>query len=323
MPKRNKIRWRESDTDELQRIINNYNAKLYRIKKKNPEIAEYLPERASKKKIMGDIETRADFRRITNSLQRFSRRGSEELVKSPRGAKATKYEINEFKIKERAVNAQRTKARKKIEEKEVKIGGKGTGKTRAEMGSIKENSLKNSNKNFNSKSQKEWDLARKNIDNQLNRNYILSKQQLMKENYLKGLEENGFLSAMPEIEDFIRNMDFDKFLETVETDDTATFDFYKDPIAWEARKAKIQASWYSAYKEYIKDDYIRHLKSHRMFSSVQNLEKMIDEMDVHTLIDTINKGTFNYDDKSFTKKEYKEALNIHWLNAYKIFKGEV
>lgn len=249
MPKQpHKIRWRDSDTAELQRVINNFNAKLYRIQKKNPELADYLPNRVKKSDVIKSIETRADFNRIINSYKRFSKRGAESPVRSSRGAKATQWEVDEFKKKQRIENARRTRERKKLNEQDVKIAGKSTGIKRAEMGSIAENALKPSRKNFDNLSQKEWDLATANIDKMLNASYRAERLELMRENYLKGLYEQGFLDDSPELEEYIRGVDIQKFYDTVQTDETGTFMFYKDPIAYETRRDSLIDTWQTAFE---------------------------------------------------------------------------
>lgn len=248
MARNSKIRWRESDVQELQRIINNYNNKLYRLKKNHPEMIDFLPQRMTKKEAIASIETRAEFKRLTSSLQRFSKRGAEAPVTSSRGAKATQWEVEEFKHKQRIENARRTRERKAIEEKEVKIAGKGQGRTRAEMGSIKENELKPSRKKFDNMSQKEWELASKNMDRLLNYTEREKKKLQMRENYLKGLTENGFLDDKPELEKYIRGVSIETFYETVQTDETATFFFYKDPIAYKARLDTLIDTWKTAFE---------------------------------------------------------------------------
>ena len=248
MARKSKIRWRDGDVQELQRIINNYNNKLYRLKKNHPETADFLPQRMTKKDAIAAIETRADFKRLTHSLQRFSKRGAEAPVVSSRGAKATKWEVEEFRRKQQIENARRTRERKAIESKEVKIAGKGQGRTRAEMGSIKENELKPSRKKFQNMSQKEWELASKNMDKLLNATARNEKKLQMRENYLKGLTENGFLDDNPELEEYIRGIDIDTFYETVQTDETATFFFYKDPIAYKSRLDTLIDTWKTAFE---------------------------------------------------------------------------
>ena len=44
MHKYHKIRWRETDEQELKRVVRNFNAKIRRLEKKNPQIKEYLPK---------------------------------------------------------------------------------------------------------------------------------------------------------------------------------------------------------------------------------------------------------------------------------------
>lgn len=247
MAKQYNIRWRDSDRDQLRRAINNFNAKLRRVRKKNPEMEQFLPQPIRRKDVYDAIETRADFNRTINSLRRFSKRGAEEPYVSKRGAKMTKWAKTEFKRKEREVNRRKEKERKRIEAKEVKIGGKSTGVTRAEMGTLKQNELKPSHKNPENMSQKEWELAMGNIDQALNRTANREKMEAMRENYIKGLREGGFLDADPELEKLIRGVDAQKFYETVELDETATFIFYRDPIQFQARADKIRESWENAY----------------------------------------------------------------------------
>lgn len=248
MSRKSKIRWRESDLAELQRTVRNYNAKIARAAKKNPDNIEHLPQKMTMKQAKAAIETRADFNRLASSLQRFSKRGAEKIVTSSRGAKATQWEVSEFKNKQRIENARRTRERKAIEAKEVKIGGKKQGVTRAEMGRVKENALKPSRKKFDSMSQKEWELATKNMDRAFSGIEREKGRVRMRENYIKGLADSGILDAHPEIEEMIRSVDFDTFLETVETDETATFLFYKDPTAFEVRCDEILAAWTAASK---------------------------------------------------------------------------
>lgn len=248
MARKSKIRWRDSDTQELQRLINNFNNKIYRTKKAHPEMEDFLPSRVSKKDLVNSIETRADFKRIANSLARFSKRGAEAPVVSTRGARATQWEIDEFKRKQQIENARRTRERKALEEKEVKIAGKGTGQTRAQMGSVKENELKPSRKNFQNMSQKEWELASKNIDNQLNATKRHERMEQMRENYLKGLTEAGFADASPELVEIIKKIDIQTFYDTVQTDETATFSFIYDPLAFNVKKDALFEAWKTAYE---------------------------------------------------------------------------
>lgn len=246
MQKGNKIRWRENDEKELKRLIKNFNTKISYVKKKHPELASSMPGKLSFKELKNKISTRSELKRTENSLKRFSRKGAEKQIVSSRGAKSTVWEVNEFKIKQRIENARRTRERKKIESQEVKSRGKGVGVTRSEMGSIKENSLKPSKKNFNNLSQKEWELAKRNIDNMLNENYRNDKKMQMKENYIKGLENAGYSDELIQL---IKKVDIDVFINTVETDQEATFDFIYDPIELQVKSDSLYEVWSNVIDE--------------------------------------------------------------------------
>lgn len=210
---------------------------------------EFLPQPVKRKDVFDSIETRADFNRVIKSLQRFSERGAEKPYVSKRGAKMTAWERKEFIYKQAAVNRRRERERKRIEEKEVRVGGKGQGSTRAQMGTIKQNELKPSRKNPQNMSQKEWELARDNIERALNRTAVAQKMDTMRENYIKGLREAGILDADPQIEELIRGISAQDFYDNVETDETATFQFYKDPQAFETLVHYIRKTWETIYSE--------------------------------------------------------------------------
>lgn len=236
------IRWRKSDTAELQRVINNFNAKIYRLRKKKPELAEYLPNTVKKSDIIESIHTRQEFNRTIKSLQRFSQKGAEKPAHSSRGAKATKWEVSELKKKERIVNRELEKQRNALLEKEVTSRGQGTGSTRAQMGTLKEVSMKPYNVKFENKTQKEWDLMKTAIDRQLNESWKAFKKSNMKLNYIKGLEDAGFYDVAA----MVHQMDVDKFIEAVETDTEATFDFIYDPIEWQSKNDALMETWQNA-----------------------------------------------------------------------------
>lgn len=236
------IRWRKSDTAELRRVIKNFNAKIYRLRKTRPELAEYLPDTVKVSDTVKSIHTRQEFNRTIKSLQRFSKKGAEKPTKSSRGAKATKWEVSELKKKERIVNRELEKQRNALLEKEVTSRGEGTGQTRAQMGTLKEVSLKPYDVKFENKSQKEWDLMKTAIDKQLNESWKQFKKSNMKLNYIKGLEDAGFYDVAA----IVHGMDVDKFIETVETDTEATFDFIYDPIEWSLKNDSLLSTWESA-----------------------------------------------------------------------------
>ncbi len=241
--KQSQIRWRESDLKSLQRAINNFNAKLYRIQKKDPESAKYMPNRVKKKDVVNKIVTRADFNREISALKRFAAKGSEKIVSSKRGAKTTLWEKKEFQFKQQRVNRKRTIERKKVEEQDVLSRGKTTGVKRAEMGSIKENELKTIKLNFENLSQKEWDLKRTAIDRALDEGFQEFRKYNMKNNYIKGLQNAGFSD---DLVDLVRKTNIDTFVTTVRLDTEAQFDFIYDPLQFQDKQDVLMELWGNA-----------------------------------------------------------------------------
>lgn len=241
--KQSKIRWRDSDTAELQRTINNFNAKLYRLKKKSPEMVDFLPSRLKKSEVIKSIETRADFNRVINSVKRFSNKGAENPVSSSRGAKATQWELDEFNKAKAIENARRTRERKKLEKKDVSSRGKKTGSKVSEMGSIRKNELKPLKTNFENLSNKEWELAKGNIERAINPLTQEFQKHNMRLNYIKGLRNAGYSD---DIIALVLEMPIDKFIETTQIDREADFDFIYDPIEFKMKQDALYEVWESA-----------------------------------------------------------------------------
>lgn len=239
MSRKSKIRWRKSDKQELARVVKNFNAKIHRLRKKEG-MADFLPDTVSLKSTMEGIETRADFNRVINSLKRFSKRGAEKPITSSRGARATKWEVDEFNLAQRVDNARKTRERKEILSSPVTIANEPTGVTRAEMGSIKENELKPSKHDFNSKSQREWDLARKALERRLKDNYTTKMRRYMQANYIRGLMNAGYSE---ELIKYMTTIPTDKFFQIVGTDEVGTFEFIYDPLELKTKEDKLWDLW--------------------------------------------------------------------------------
>lgn len=249
MSKQPNIKWRDSDNKELQRLVKNFNAKITRLEKKGFD-PSLLPERMTMKKARADIETRGDYRRLTGSLDRFTDKGAETVKKSSRGARATAWEIDEFKRNQRAENRRRKKEAERVAEHDLKVAGKSQKVTLAEMGRTERQGLKPSRAKFNNLSQEEWKRKSEQMERAMRASYRKEQKEGMRQNYIKGLKENGFISSEDDyLEEVIMSVDLDDFVDNVNEDETATFFFYKDNIVdFETRKDNLIASW-EAVKE--------------------------------------------------------------------------
>ena len=100
------IRWTKDDKQNLRKAVNNFNSKIRRLESLG---RQNLPEKASYKKLAGigkleddffsgEIYTRRELNNVIRSLQRFSRRGAEDIVKLSSGEEVTKWQKREIGI---------------------------------------------------------------------------------------------------------------------------------------------------------------------------------------------------------------------------------
>lgn len=240
MRKQYNIQWRRSDYSKLSHLTRKVNKKVFEIEVKRPDIAGYQPAMLDYHELKKSIKTRQDFNNLINKYNRYLREGVEETIKSERGAVASKWAVKEFEINQRAENTRRRAKAKQLGEKEVTLGGKPTGNKRAEMGDIKENAVKPSQKKFKNQSQREWELASRLFDRKMYSTYNDEKQQLMIENYVKGLIAEGYSD---ELQQLMNKIPVSKFMEIVDTDDMATFAFIYDPIELKAKQERLIELW--------------------------------------------------------------------------------
>lgn len=124
MPRKHKIKWRSSDSENLAKRVKNFNAKITRLSKKHPEIAEFLPERVSVKSLKADISTRADYNKIVKALTGFTTKGAEKIVTGKSGAKTTQWEYRQVQKAVQAENRARKRQQDALDKRPVMIGGK-------------------------------------------------------------------------------------------------------------------------------------------------------------------------------------------------------
>lgn len=239
MSRTHSIRWRRSDEQELRRVVKNFNSKLSRIIKKNPEIANYLPERRSYKDLRENITSRQELNRELNSLKRFSQKGSEKIVTSKTGLKTTKWERKEVGIQVAIINRERTHKRKILESEEATSRGQSLNMTRREMNSIRMNELNKKKFDFDKIKKSDWERFKSTVRKQSHPNFQSEADLHLRENYIKGLiEVFGDNDDTNSLIEQIRAMPLKDFITKFYKEQEATVDFIYDPIEAE-RKMKI------------------------------------------------------------------------------------
>ena len=232
MPRVYQIRWKSSDEQLLNKTVKNFNAKIRRLEKKYDKAIEQaktkeearnilrqkeaLPEKVVKKDLKALINTRKDLNREVKMLQRFSKKGAEQIKPAPNNDNnllLTKWQIQEYSRRMGIINRNRNKRLKEIEELEATSRGEELGYTRGAigMGSYETNILKPA---------KAWT---KSLDRTgFNKKWGMSMEELQADYYDKGMEvlKNNYIDALltefneediKDVVEAIRKMSYEDF----------------------------------------------------------------------------------------------------------------
>ena len=229
MSKQYNIKWREQDEKELRRVVRNFNDKLRRLVKENPENQNILPQfwneqtqefesRVTIKNLKELIQTRADYNRQLNMLRRFSRRGAEEIIEAPTneyGARTTKWQKYEMARMAQIVNRRRKERLENLENVKMLDSYGELGYTlgqRFGMGLASRNSL-NPIKTFTA-SQTQADIKQKvrALMRESASNYAKDRDLMLKENFINELRKNYNEADISDVIERIRSMDDDLFV---------------------------------------------------------------------------------------------------------------
>lgn len=227
------IRWRDSDQDELRKAVKNFNAKITRLERKNPEQKNALPERITVKQMKDLIDTRQDLKRELNSLRRFTQRGSEEMVTIPDSdynLKTTKWQKEEMTRRVGIINRKRKKRLKELSDVEMTSRGEKLGYTKGDFGMGKADEVALSPMNAFTPKMTRNDLNKKfsNIMKESQSTYWDAREQTLKATYVRTLTENFRAEDIQEIIDSIDDMDFKEFYSTFQSEG-GNFEFVYAP----------------------------------------------------------------------------------------------
>lgn len=248
MARRSKIRWEKSDSDELSRAVKNFNAKLSRLEKKNPEIKNALPERAKVRQLKKMINTRQDLKREINALKRFSKKGSEEIeTYGDYNIKVTKWQKNEINRRLPTINKRRKERLDYLEQLDLLSGGEELGYKKGElgMGRLERVDLEPMKGLTKGMSQRDLKAKWSNILKESQSDFLRKKDYQCRENYIKGLEENFQEKDIKKMVEKLEKMDIDDFLYTFYSDQNADFDeiYYPNEDEYQGYLLKLKTVW--------------------------------------------------------------------------------
>lgn len=221
MAKQHHIRWKQSDNQELARVVRNFNAKIKRLEEKNPEIKKALPDKVSVKQLKELINTRQDLKRELNSLRRFSKRGSEEvLTYGDNNIKITKWQKSELSRKIGIINRRRAKRQEEFEALEMESRGQKLGYTKGEfgMGALEKNEYRPMS--VLTKSMTQADVKKKwsSVMKQVQSNYYSEADYRWRDNFIESLLTNYNPADVRDVVDAIRSMDIEDFVKKMRSD---------------------------------------------------------------------------------------------------------
>ena len=107
------INWKKGDYISLGKAVSNFNKKINKLQQEENRL--YLPSEISYKEAKENITTRAELKRLINSLRRFQREGAEDLYKTQAGEEMTKWERRELGIQSRIAQTRLKKELKQLQ----------------------------------------------------------------------------------------------------------------------------------------------------------------------------------------------------------------
>lgn len=125
------IRYDKKLNQEINKTIKNFNQKIARLEKQEREL---LPSKITKQELKNTSFTRAELQRKLKELQRFSKRGAEDIITTSGGVKLTQYELQNIKRENARVKRNITREINRLKVEKPKIFGKTQTSTFSEMG---------------------------------------------------------------------------------------------------------------------------------------------------------------------------------------------
>lgn len=237
MSRKHKIRWQETDNQELTRAVKNFNAKISRIEKKHPELKNALPEKASVRQLKELVNTRQDLKREINSLKRFTDKNNRINIQDDGtyegiqiygdyNIKITKWQIKEINRRIATINTRRKKRLEELEKTQVTSRGEKQGYTVGQVGvgSIQMNELRPMQGLTPGASEKSIKMKFQSALIQSQSDFLTLRDFRAKSSYITGLYRNFNENDIEDIVEEIEKMPVEKFLEIFNSDNDAKFE---------------------------------------------------------------------------------------------------
>lgn len=207
------IRWRDKDREELRREVKRYNAKISRWEKKltDPRERNALPPRLKMKDVLANITTRDDFNRELKSMRKWNdKRGVEFVILDDLQYKPliTNYQRLEMSYGVRTTNAKRVSRYVEAAFMPRTNLGEDLGYTAGDVGLLSNDaqSLRPINDFYPTMTKADIDMRLHHIKKENSDNYFNKRDEILKENMIKGIQNTYGEERTAEIVEAIENM---------------------------------------------------------------------------------------------------------------------
>lgn len=217
--KQNNIKWRKSDNIKLVNAVRQFNGKLTRIIKNNPEINPFLPDRININQLRNNLKSgnRKEFNRELNRIRRFvSNKNSTDLIKAG-DTYTTKWKLKNVRDDLQIINAKRKQRLKKFEPSAEK----------GNFATIKQLNLKP--KKLENLESVNWKKFVESVEKQVASTYEMEMWEKHKANYIRVMNWDLF-PFNEDIVPILERIPIEQWADLFEADDPdLTFDFEYGP----------------------------------------------------------------------------------------------
>lgn len=194
MSKTYKMKWKEKDKKELQKLVNNFNAKVKYWKDKG----NVTPHRLKVKDLKKNIYSRKDYNQLIKSYSKYLNRNEGlKTVETKSGKVVTKFEYNLNKRLWKKREKWKAERLEKLMNEEVVIDGKKMGYTYSHPYAPQDYIEELRPQEFvldveeNNVTEKRWESFSKSVERFITNNYDLLTDDEYKQNYIKAMEKEN------------------------------------------------------------------------------------------------------------------------------------
>ena len=207
-------------------MIKNFNAKVTRLTEKEPYLQEARPQKIRSKDIKEKIVTSQDLNRELKKLERFTKRGSEDIKITKSGVITTEWQFKEASIMQRTITRKRREKRKNIESWQRKEA----------------ETLFDKPKPDEIKTEKGFQNYFRSMEREIVSSFDDIRKEQYLENYIQALK-NNLGSNSENIINYIRSIPMNTFIENSLTNPFLSVDFtYTDASTIEVSQ-QILSEW--------------------------------------------------------------------------------